>query len=399
MILGDGKLPPFIGYSPPVIDGTLLELVNMSYPDYPPRRGRNGAQLAEERRLAIDGLQIVFEQRPHERAMAILAEAMRECKPYCLYLRNFDLGARTYHSNVAPYGIPQMATLASAGFNAELESEIQIYLSPKLPVFCIRNPADAFGTLPAFIVSDQEWQEFAQTLVRNAGLVILYFVSLTPGVELELTILRQENKQQSTLVVTENDDPFHDEIGLANCAGVDRKLASFVPADLPDFPHHVSHDSERGWGEMKHKLDELLQRELHGPIEKRIGVPVEYIPPEPLRKFCTDHATEEFDAAQKLMAEQRNEEAEDALMRSIAFAHWGRDDLGRAMTLATLGGLNLHAFNAKGEAGAYFAMALEICERIRDSSPTAAALYPHLHDQLERLRRSAENRSVASHDS
>jgi hypothetical protein len=44
MKLGDGALPPFVGYLPPVLDGVLVELVSMSYPDYPPRRGRTGAQ-------------------------------------------------------------------------------------------------------------------------------------------------------------------------------------------------------------------------------------------------------------------------------------------------------------------------------------------------------------------
>ena len=34
--MNGSNLPPFMGYLPPVVDGTLLELMNMSYPDYPP---------------------------------------------------------------------------------------------------------------------------------------------------------------------------------------------------------------------------------------------------------------------------------------------------------------------------------------------------------------------------
>ena len=58
--MNDGNLPPFMGYLPPVVDGTLLELMNMSYPDYPPRAGRTGAQLPESRLVALDSLRLFF---------------------------------------------------------------------------------------------------------------------------------------------------------------------------------------------------------------------------------------------------------------------------------------------------------------------------------------------------
>ena len=92
--MNGSNLPPFMGYLPPVVDGTLLELMNMSYPDYPPRAGRTGAQLSESRLLALDSLRRFFKEKPHQRAAEIVGEAVLRQTPFCLYLRNFGLGAR-----------------------------------------------------------------------------------------------------------------------------------------------------------------------------------------------------------------------------------------------------------------------------------------------------------------
>jgi hypothetical protein len=118
-------------------------------------------------------------------------------------------------------------------------------------------------------------------------------------------------------------------------------------------------------------------------------LPGEFEPPEPLKKFCTEMATKEFDAAMKLIEQKQYEQAEDVLTRSIAYAHWGRDRLGPVMTLMSLGRLNLLGFNAKGDAGAYYEMALDIAEEIRSTSPTAAQLYPMIEQELEHLRTEA----------
>jgi hypothetical protein len=57
----------------------------------------------------------------------------------------------------------------------------------------------------------------ARTLVHNAGLIVVYFLSLTAGVTEELELIRHEQKQKATLVVIEEDDPFEDKVGLARC--------------------------------------------------------------------------------------------------------------------------------------------------------------------------------------
>jgi hypothetical protein len=99
--------PLFIGYLPRVVDGLLLELVNMSYKQYPLRRGRTGAQLSESRILAIDGLRLFFKRKSHQPAIEVVANALRPRKPFCLYLRNFGLGPRVYSALHDPSGLPQ----------------------------------------------------------------------------------------------------------------------------------------------------------------------------------------------------------------------------------------------------------------------------------------------------
>lgn len=395
MKLGDGKLPPFIGYLPPVVDGALLELVNMSYKEFPKREGKTGAQLSQSRILEIDALRVFFKRKPHQRAIEVVATAMREQKSFCLYLRNFGLGPRVYPVRNDPFGLPQVLTLASRQFDLEMQSRIDSAISSRVPALCISNPAGDFGEFPAFIVDDEHWAPLAQTLVRNAGLIVLYFLSLTSGVTVELDLIRCEKKQNSTLVVIEEDDPFEDNVGLDALFEVQRNEPPTVEAPMDDFPNQVKRKGEEGWRPVEDKLTQMAQGQLSAPVDTRVGLPVEFMPPEHLRNFCTDAATAEFDAAMKLIDEKKYEDAEDVLIRSLAYAHWGRDTLGRTVTLVTLGQLSLAGFKAKGDAGRYFEMALDICEGIRTTSPTAAKLYPVIEHELQELRAEAEAKAKA----
>lgn len=389
MKLGDGKLPSFIGYLPPVVDGVLLELVNMSYKDYPPRRGRTGAQLSQDRKLAIDSLRVHFKKKPHQHAVEIVANAMRQRTPFCLYLRNFGLGSRVYPSRNDPFGLPQVMTMMSTRFEGEMQQRIQSVLSPVIPALCISNPAGDSGVFPAFIVADEEWEPLARTLVRNAGLIIMYFLSATSGVSEELDLIRSEGKQDATLIVIEEDDPFKDTMTMEVLFQVQRNEPPKVGAPMADFPHQVRR-AEKDWDAIEAKLAEMAHSNVPLPVDAHMELPVEFEPPEPLKRFCTDMAMGEFDAAMKLIEEKSYEEAEDVLTRSIAYAHWGRDTLGKTITLMTLGRLNLIGFNSKGDAGAYYEMALDVCEEIRATSPMAMQIYPVIERELADLRAEAE---------
>jgi hypothetical protein len=299
-----------------------------------------------------------------------------------------------YPARSDPFGLPQVATMASTQFDVVLQGRIERIVSPTVPALSIRNPAGDSGDMPAFIVGDDAWAELAQTLVRNAGLIVLYFLSLTSGVAEELELIRRAGKQGTTLVVVERGDPL--EGGIVDALlEVQRSEPPAVAAPMEDFPHQVRREGDGDWSAVEAKLAEMAQGVLPAPVDTRIGLPVELMPPEPLRNHCTDLATREFDAALKLVAEQRYEEAEDLLTRSLAYAHWGRDTLGRATTLMALGRLNIVGFQAKGDAGAYYELALDLCEEIRATSKTAAALHPVIAHELEQLRSEAKARAEA----
>jgi len=384
---------PLIGYLPSVVDGVLLELFNGSYKDYPPRRGRTGAQLSQERKLAIDGLRLRFKEKPHQRAVEIVTNAVRQVTPFCLYLRNFGLGARVYPARDDPFGLPKVATITPTRFDVDMQYRIQSVVSPVVPALCISNPSGDSGVLPTFIVEDEAWEPLARRLARNAGLLVMYFFSATSGVTEELKLIRSEGKHDSTLVVIEEDNPFKASADTATLFGVQRDEPPKVEASMNDFPHQVRRLAGEGWGAVEAKLAEMAHGNLPPPADKQVVLPEEFEPPGLLKNFCSDLAMKEFDAARKLIEEERYEEAEDVLMRAIAYAHWGRDTLGRAMTLMALGRLNLIGFNAKGDAGAYYEMALDVCGEIRSTSPTAAELCPMIAQELERLRTEAETKS------
>jgi hypothetical protein len=71
--------------------------------------------------------------------------------------------------------------MVSKQFDGEMQRRIESVVSPRVPALCTRNPVGEAGDLPAFIVEDEEWEPLARTLVRNAGLMVVYFLSLTSG--------------------------------------------------------------------------------------------------------------------------------------------------------------------------------------------------------------------------
>lgn len=393
----DDNLPPFMGYLPPVVDRTLLELMNMSYPDYPPRAGRTGAQLSEPRLLALDSLRLYFKEKPHQRAAQAVARAAKEQTPFCLYLRNFQFGPRVYEARNDKYGLPQVVTLTGQ-FDNLMQHHLLAVVEPLAPVVGIQNPAARSGPLASFEVADEDWKPLAELLVRDAGMIVLYFLGVTAGVAEELELIRAKQKQASTLLVIEEEDPFAELKDLAALAGAKRREPALVAASLDDFPHRLKVRGDKKPEVLEAKLAEMARGPLAPPTSREVLLPPEFLPPEPLRNYCTDQATEEFDKGIKLMGEKRFDEAEDILYRAVAYAHWARYPLGRVMTLSALAGLSWDGFGARGDAGSLYEMALDICEEIRDTSPTAKQLYPRIEDSLKRLRAESEARAKARAD-
>jgi hypothetical protein len=388
------NLPPFMGYLPPVVDRTLLELMNMSYPDYPPRAGRTGAQLSEARIMALDSLLVYFNEKPHQRAAQAVARAAKEQTPFCLYLRNFELGPRVYDASNDQYGLPQLVTLTGQ-FDNNMQRHLLAAVEPLVPVVGIQNPAGRSGPLASFVVADEDWEPLAYLLVRDAGMIVMYFLGVTAGVAKELELIRAERKQASTLVVIEQEDPFEGVKDLALIAGAKRPEFVLMAASLDDFPHRLIVHGNKKPDVLEAKLAEMARGPLAPPASREALLPPEFLPPEPLRQYCTEQAREEYDNALQLMGEKRFDEAEDILYRAVAYAHWARYPLGRVMTLSALGRLSWEGFGARGDAGSLFEMALDICAEIRDTSPTAAKLYPGIEHALERLRAESEARAKA----
>jgi len=386
------KLPPFIGYLPASIDSGLLELNNMTFPDYPPRVGRSSAELAESRRFSVNIVLEYFNNHSHRHSVEVLAKVMHEHKPFCLYLRNFDLGFRRYPAREDPFGLPQNLTVGLGEFDISMQQEVRTHVVPKVPAVCIRNPVEDARVLPAFVAGDDEWQDLARTLVRNAGLIVMYFLTATKGVAEELELIRREGKQAATLIVFEEGSPFQESKSWAALFGVQLNEPAKMDNSLDDFPHQVRHKKGAGWKSVKAKLAEMASQPLSPPIDQRIELPAEYAPPPALREYCTRQATENFDNAMELIEAKEFQKAEDILHRAFTYACWGRDRLGTAMTLMMLGNLNLSGFQAKGEAGFYFEEALEICKDIRSESPTAEQIYSAVTQQLGILRQEADSK-------
>src|SRR6266404_5429380 len=107
--------PQFGGYSPVLpapINMSILSLFQEAMAPDRPRSGPARVALEMRRALSFQFLHKYFEARTHERALDIICRAWKDRGQFCLYLRNFSLGARTADPErcTLPDGSPAFVT-------------------------------------------------------------------------------------------------------------------------------------------------------------------------------------------------------------------------------------------------------------------------------------------------
>jgi hypothetical protein len=95
-----------------------------------------------------------------------------------------------------------------------------------------------------------------------------------------------------------------------------------------------------------------------------------------------DRAIAECDAAIQHIGKRQGVQAEDALIRSIAFSHWAREPLGRAVAFMMLGQVERHLLKYPNETVSAFFIGIDLLESLLQSSKTAAAYFEPTVEEL-----------------
>jgi hypothetical protein len=216
-------LESFSGYSPalpPVINSFILQLFRGATDPQRPVSGSERQTLEVNFETTLTVLHQFAQNSPHDRAVALVQSIAATQTPFGLYLRSFELGARPA-SDRMPIEAGQSAGKFEQYFvinmdDYNLQATIQRRIAPIVPVLGVENDTFDFhveNDLPRLRLSSVIWPYIVRKLADSAALIIVYLQRLTPGIEVELSMLRQAGRQSRTIVVTNADADIQGALG------------------------------------------------------------------------------------------------------------------------------------------------------------------------------------------
>lgn len=392
----DPELLPFMGFFSPSMDGSLVSLINSTKPGHWERESRSAGGLAELRFMGLENLEKYKVDELHAYAEWIAHEAVAREKPFGLYLRNFLLGAEVIEGRDDPQGGRQMLTMTTPD-----DGRMQQFLADQsveslIPFISIANRAIDLSAIPSLVFSNDNWERGAEILVQHAAVIVLFFLTLTPGVDREIDLLRAAEARERTLIVVADEDPRETTDMLFQLfknretedsgepGQADRKEWQPERRTPPsDFPHQVRLGSEPDDWKLVTETFNALARKAEPSRQRELPpLPPPDRPSRELLDRARARAVQELELATQCMEKGDGIAAEDALMRSIAFSHWSRDRLERAMAFTHLGSVERFLLKYPNEAVQSYLMALDLFETLLPTSETASQIYEPLVRQL-----------------
>ncbi len=345
-----------------------------------PRSPSERVALEVRRDGHFDLLHKEFERRLHERAVKIIELAWFEHSPFCLYLRNFGLGAQTSRREISKTSEPGEflfeAETVDRMFDARFQSALADHVQARIPVVAVENPALDWPWTPRLRITDPAWQPVVADLIAAADVIILYFEKASPGVGEEIALIRSAGRQSSTVVVS---SVF---------------AASY---DLSDFPTIVRWDDENQNPEaLLAAMDAISEKPASKSYAPAAPTPPAPQPPKSIRT----EAELVIDAGLELAGWQFRKgkliDMEDRLAICAAMSFWGDIPEVRAVIWIQMARSQLQR-SLKVQAIANLERALDVCERLQSSStPTKSAMRSLFRDIPRRLSRYKEGRRVAA---
>lgn len=378
-----GQLPFRVtGYFSPSIDGILTELLLMSTPGEAKHDKISKSELAE-RLSSIDTLEKWYIDMDNAQTAYALQSRITYGDPFGLYLRNFILGSRTEPGGIDPFGIPQSMLMTSPD-----DTDMQTVLSenfPEVPFIAISNPAFSVGALPQVVLSNDDWLPTVESLAAMASVIVIFFLTSTPGVLHEFEVLRRLGVQERTIIVIASEDPRNNtllNVGRAVYRQPEdkRPVVGNTSHSIPDdFPHRVKlNQQEKSWQKVVNSVQNRIKNYHAVPSKNIITIPKRPMPGIEINDKLTALALKEFDLGNQLFQQNKGEEAEDAFIRALVYNYFAWSPLGRAVTFISLANVERFILKYPNEAVSCYFNALNLFESLLFVSPTAREYYEQL---------------------
>lgn len=196
---------------------------------------------------------------------------------------------------------------------------LQRRIAPIVAVLGVENETFDFhieNDLPRLRLSSVMWQFIVRKLVDSAAVIIVYVERITPGIETELAMLRQAERQSNTIVATSAD--------------------AHVEGALSDFPVVFE------WGESREQqIVDLVERRR--PFSNRVPLELDsqLLPRRPILPFVRSGADALVDmalteAGRAIQSRGSAIVASDALVAAIAASLWSGNVLARGVAYKRL---------------------------------------------------------------
>jgi hypothetical protein len=233
--------PSFGGLSP-ILPATInTTILNLFQDAMNPGRALSGdARDARgmRRELALEVIHRHFEAQTHQKALALVEAVWSQHLPFCLYLRNFEFGARL----LPP--VPLSAQGADGRFLVAIDTHVNMLdgnlqralaarVVPSIPVLGLENAFDVRGpwSVPKLTVGSGAWRGAVGDLIKAAEVILVLCDHISPALAEELTMIAQAKRQPATIVVTPAG-------ALVNQIQESRRLAragdTWTVADVPE---------------------------------------------------------------------------------------------------------------------------------------------------------------------
>lgn len=375
-----------LGYLPPSIDGVLIDLMRDSPPNRDPLPLDEQRALDWRRAIALQVAHDFIERRRqgHDQAVEIISKAWQERTAFCLYLRNFGLGARGSESATKSEKevIKEITQVLEEGeqkptfFNSKdpnLQSFLTEQVAPSIPVMAIENPIWDLrghkGGVPKLVLDDAEWMSVAKAIVPAAHLIIFYIAHASTGVLTELEILRDAERQADTVILLDS--------GEADSTAL---------PPLMDFPHVLNWDvSESDRQRLVATVEEICSRRVIGVFDKFPQIMGRKGPPEILRRRANYVAHQSYLEAISHIEAGKFERAEDALVRCLVLCFCSEYSEGRARAFLELARLQYHGRNESSLSRGNYQRAVELYRREAPYSSSARDILPLVVKEYEEI--------------
>lgn len=185
-------------YLSPVAELTMPE----HYPYLPRKEKRNARRLVHM--LRCDALETFKKQSTHSIAKETLLSCLECSKPFALYLRGFELEVVAKEYGVQNALLPgTIMTFPNVQGNRSFEEGIYEMTQRYLPIVSLANP-DGWplpAKIPKLEVQNDQWQQVVTELIDYAALIIVGVESISSGLLFELDVIREKNKQNTSIIV------------------------------------------------------------------------------------------------------------------------------------------------------------------------------------------------------